>query len=90
MGSIGSIKHDVPVIIRMWETPVKPGQTDALVKYVMAEVWPGVTGAKGFMGGEILRSYNGGEERLPSCLARWQDAAAASPTSSGRRGKPIR
>ena len=37
----------------MWETPVKPGQTDALVKYVMAEVWPGVTGAKGFMGGEI-------------------------------------
>ena len=57
----------------MWETPVKPGQTDALVKYVMAEVWPGVTGAKGFLGGEILRSYNGDGERL-LLLTRWQDA----------------
>lgn len=59
----------------MWETPVKPGQTDSLVKYVLAEVWPGVTGADGFLGGEILRSYNGGEERL-LLLTRWRDAAS--------------
>lgn len=51
---------------------MKTGQTDALVTYVMAEVWPGVTSAKGFLGGEILRSLNGDAERL-LLVTRWQD-----------------
>jgi hypothetical protein len=59
----------------MWETPVKPGQTDSLVKYVMTEVWPGVTSADGFISGEILRSFGGDNERL-LLLTRWQDAAS--------------
>ena len=64
------MKHDVPVIVRMWETPVKAGQIDALVEYVLSEVWPGVTGADGFIGGEILRSFGNGEDRL-LLLTRW-------------------
>ncbi len=65
----------VPVIVRMWETPVKAGQTDSLVEYVMKEVWPGVTSAAGFMSGEILRSYGGNEERL-LLLTRWDNASS--------------
>ena len=63
------------MIVRMWETPVKPGQVDALVEYVMTEVWPGVTSAAGFIGGEILRSYGNDQDRL-LLLTRWQDAAS--------------
>jgi len=59
----------------MWETPVKEGQTDSLVEYVMKEVWPGVTAAAGFVSGEILRSYGGDGERL-LLLTRWADAAS--------------
>ena len=58
----------------MWETPVKPGQIDALIQYVKAEVWPGVTGAKGFIGGEILRSFGEGAPRV-LLVTRWEGAA---------------
>ena len=63
------------VIVRMWETPVKPGQVDALIDYVKAEVWPGVTNAKGFISGEILRSFGEGGERL-LIVTRWESVAA--------------
>lgn len=59
----------------MWETPVKAGQVDALVAYVREEVWPGVTGADGFVGGEILRSFGNGEDRL-LLVTRWRDAGS--------------
>ena len=59
----------------MWETPVKAGQVDALIQYVKAEVWPGVTNAKGFIGGEILRSFGEGADRL-LLVTRWEGAAA--------------
>ena len=75
LGVSGDERHDVQVIVRMWETPVKPGQTDSLVDYVMAEVWPGVVAAAGFIGGEVLRSFAGPEERL-LLITRWQDAAS--------------
>jgi len=57
----------------MWETPVKPGQIDALVGHVLAEVWPGVVGAVGFISGEILRSYGNDGDRL-LLVTRWRDA----------------
>jgi hypothetical protein len=63
------------VIVRMWETPVKAGQVDALIEYVKREVWPGVTNAKGFVGGEILRSFGGGGDRL-LLVTRWEGATA--------------
>lgn len=63
------------VIVRMWETSVKPGQLDALVSYVLAEVWPEVTSAKGFVGGEVLRSYGNSADRL-LLVTRWQDTSA--------------
>jgi heme-degrading monooxygenase HmoA len=69
------IGDDIRVIVRMWETPVKAGQIDALIQYVKAEVWPGVTNAKGFVGGEILRSYGEGGDRL-LLVTRWEGAAA--------------
>lgn len=59
----------------MWETPVKAGQVDALIEYVKREVWPGVTNAKGFVGGEILRSFGEGGDRL-LLVTRWEAAAA--------------
>ncbi len=62
------------VIVRMWETPVKPGQIDALIEYVKFEVWPGVTDAKGFIGGEILRSFGDGGDRL-LLVTRWEGPA---------------
>ena len=61
------------MIVRMWETPVKPGETDSLVEYVKTEVWPGVTAAEGFISGEILRSYGGSGERF-LLLTRWRDS----------------
>jgi hypothetical protein len=64
----------VAVIVRMWETPVKSGQLDALVEYVKAEVWPGVTAAHGFRGGEILRSFGEGGDRL-LLVTRWDGIA---------------
>ena len=69
------IRDDVGVIVRMWETPVKPGQIDALIKYVKVEVWPNVTNAKGFVGGEILRSLGDGGDRL-LLVTRWEGTAA--------------
>lgn len=59
----------------MWETPVKTGQIDALIDYVRAEVWPGVTGAKGFVSGEVLRSYGDAGDRL-LLVTRWENAAS--------------
>jgi heme-degrading monooxygenase HmoA len=59
----------------MWETPVKSGQIDALIEYVKAEVWPGVTAAKGFLGGEVLRSYGDGSDRL-LLVTRWEGSDA--------------
>ena len=59
----------------MWEAPVKAGQVDALIEYVKREVWPGVTNAKGFIGGEILRSFGEGGDRL-LLVTRWEGAAA--------------
>lgn len=69
------IRDDVRVIVRMWETPVKSGQIDALIEYVKVEVWPSVTNAKGFVGGEILRSFGDGSDRL-LLVTRWEGAAA--------------
>jgi heme-degrading monooxygenase HmoA len=63
------------VIVRMWETPVKSGQIDALIDYVKTEVWPGVTGAKGFVSGEVLRSYGDAGDRV-LLVTRWENAAS--------------
>lgn len=63
------------MIVRMWETTVKTGQIDALIEYVKVEVWPGVTSAKGFVGGEILRSFGDDSDRL-LLVTRWQDTSA--------------
>lgn len=54
---------------------MKAGQADALIAYVKDEVWPGVTNTKGFAGGEILRSYGEGGDRL-LLVTRWEGAAA--------------
>lgn len=59
----------------MWETPVKSGQIDALIDYVKSEVWPGVTGAEGFVSGEVLRSYGDAGDRV-LLVTRWQNAAS--------------
>ena len=59
----------------MWETRVKPGKADDLLRYVVAEVWPTLEGAAGFLGGEVLRSYRGTEDRV-LLTTRWQDEAA--------------
>lgn len=56
---------------------MKPGQMDALIEYVKAEVWPGVTAAKGFVGGEVLRSFGEGSDRL-LLVTRWQSTEALS------------
>lgn len=67
--------HDDPVIVRMWETPVKAGRTDDFARYVATKVWPAVTAADGFLGGEILRSVGRADERL-LLVTRWRDEAA--------------
>ena len=71
------IGDDGRVIVRMWETPVKPGQIDALIEYVKAEVWPGVTAAKGFVSGEVLRSFGEGGDRL-LLVTRWDGTESLS------------
>ena len=71
----------------MWETPVKSGQIDALIDYVKAEVWPGVTGAKGFVGGEVLRSYGDGGDRL-LLVTRWESADVAGRLPRARLAGP--
>ena len=69
------MSHDSPVIVRMWETPVKRGRTDDFVAFVASRVWPAVTGAEGFLGGEMLRSVGRADERL-LLVTRWRDEAA--------------
>ena len=54
------------------ETKQATAQIDALIEYVKAEVWPGVTAAKGFMSGEVLRSFGEGGDRL-LLVTRWKD-----------------
>jgi heme-degrading monooxygenase HmoA len=63
------------VIVRMWETRVKPGQTDRLLQYVTTEVWPTLEGARGFLGGEVLRSHRAHEDRV-LLATRWEDESA--------------
>jgi heme-degrading monooxygenase HmoA len=63
------------MIVRMWETRVQPGKSEELIRYVAAEVWPSVAQAAGFLGGEVLRSYASGDERV-LLVTRWQSEAA--------------
>lgn len=54
---------------------MKPGRLDDLVEHVATNVWPSVTAADGFVGGEILRSVGRSEQRL-LLVTRWRDEEA--------------
>lgn len=59
----------------MWETGVKAGKADDLIRYVSSEVWPTLEGTPGFLGGEVLRSHRSDGERL-LLVTRWDGEAA--------------
>jgi len=63
------------VIVRMWETRVRPGQLGALVAHVRDSVWPTVTNAEGFLGGEVLTAHASDDPRL-LLITRWADESA--------------
>jgi quinol monooxygenase YgiN len=63
------------MIVRMWETRVKPDKVDDLLRYVTTEVWPTLEGAAGFLGGEVLRSHLAPDDRV-LLSTRWVDEAS--------------
>lgn len=63
------------MIVRMWETRVQPDKADDLIKYVATEVWPSLEGTAGFLGGEVLRSHRGKDDRV-LLATRWDSEEA--------------
>ena len=63
------------MIVRMCEARAVPGRLEELVGFVLERVWPAVSAADGFRGGEVYRADSDTDPRLV-VLTRWRDEAA--------------
>jgi quinol monooxygenase YgiN len=63
------------MIVRMWETRVRPERLDEMVAYVRDEVLPVVGKADGFLAAEVLTSHAAADQRL-LLITRWTGEAA--------------